>query len=45
MFIRRDYYGYMNKPNMKWNESTKTTDTMKTVLKSFFIEIDTGNKK
>ena len=35
----------MNKPNMKWNESAKTTDTRKTILKSFFIEIETENKK
>ena len=34
----------MNKQNMKWNESTETADIRKTILKSFFIEIETGNK-
>ena len=43
-FTRRNYYGYMNEPNMKWNESTKTTDTRETILKSFFIETETGTK-
>ena len=35
----------MNKPNKKWNESNTTADTMKTILKSFFIEIETGSKR
>ena len=35
----------MNKPNMKWSESTETTDIRKATLKSFFTEIETGNKK
>ena len=26
-------------------QSTKTTDTRKTILKSFFIKIETGNEK
>ena len=28
----------MNKPNMKWNESTKTADTSKTIAASLFID-------
>ena len=34
----------MNKSNEKWNGNTKTADTRKTVLKSLFIEIETGRK-
>ena len=32
-------------PNMKWNESAKTVDTRKTILKRFLIEIETRSKK
>ena len=28
----------MNKPNMKWNKSTKTADTGKTIVASLFID-------
>ena len=28
----------MNEPNMKWNESTKTTDTRKTIGKAFSLK-------
>ena len=38
-------YEYMNKPTMKWNESTKPSDTRKTILTSFFFEMETELKK
>ena len=38
-------YEYMNKPTMKWNESTKPSDTRKTILTSFFFEMETEIKK
>ena len=38
-------YEYMNEPNMKWNENTETCDTRKTILTSWFTEIETGSKK
>ena len=47
-FIRRDYYKYMNKPSMKWNESNLIQgkgDTRKTILTSLFIKIMAGRKK
>ena len=36
----------MNKPNMKWNKSTKTADIRKIILICFslFIEMETGSK-
>ena len=34
----------MNKPNMKWNESTKTTEARKAFLKSSSMEIEKGTK-
>ena len=40
-----DCYEYMNKPSMKWNKSTKTADTRKTILTSFFTKIKTDCKK
>ena len=42
---KRDYYGYMNVPNVKWNDWNHFKMESGTILKSFFIEIETGNKK
>ena len=28
----------MNKPNMKWNKSTKTADARKTIVASLFVD-------
>ena len=44
-FIRKYNYEYMDKPNMKWNESIKTADIKKTILTSLFTEIETERKK
>ena len=35
----------MDKPNMKWNESIKTSDIKKTILTSLFTETETDRKK
>ena len=45
MFIRRDFYEYMNKPTMKWKERTKAADTRENVLTNLFIEMETERKK